>query len=250
MNNKIIEKSFLIHIAILIVLFVFLNNKFGYNIFNETSNAINEYEELALGEIDTLIDKIKNNPDDYDMDEFDLAEYKTLNVESINESAYLLYYYMPACYMLLVLLLVLVENSLYRRIKLKMLVKTYDAKKDTNKEKLKEIIREKFNFAYRRISLPKHVPYMCVILCILKLFIPEQNEILLRTINNMSFALIAIVTIFGIRVAVKFFKTKSNIARFLIIFTNVLLGLMVPQMYFIIGFLQSVMTIKIIVKTE
>ena len=55
MNNKIIEKSFLIHIAIFCILFVVLKNNYGFDIFDETSKVIDEYKVIALEEVDTLI---------------------------------------------------------------------------------------------------------------------------------------------------------------------------------------------------
>lgn len=250
MNNKIIEKSFLIHIAIFCILFVVLKNNYGFDIFDETSKVIDEYKVIALEEVDTLIQNVKDNPETYNMDEYEIIQYQNLNVEAVDQSTYYMAYYMPAFYMLFILLLVLIENALYRRFKFYYLVKTYDAKKDKSKDKLREIIREKLNYKYRRISLPKHVAFMCVISYIVGLIINPENELLLRAVNNMTLGLSVIITIFGIRVCVKFFKTRSEIVRLLVIILNVFLSFMIPQMYFIIGFIKSLMTIKIIIAKE
>ncbi|MCQ2978944.1 MAG: hypothetical protein MJ245_04000 [Clostridia bacterium] len=249
MNNKIIEKSFLIHILILSLIFVCLYKFKNINILDKVDMMIDNYKTLAIEEINIVNEDAINNQELYELSDDSLNNYLIKNEEMIEQTVYLLHYYSIAIFMLLVLLLVLIENSLYRKIKFYTLVNTYDASKDTTREKLREIIRAKLNFKYRRVTLQKHIPMLYLMLYFISLF-TDGNEILDRTINNLIFVLVAVITVFGFRVVIRLFKSRSEIVRILIIVLNLLIGFMIPQLYFIIGFIKSVMAIRIVIKNE
>ncbi|MCQ2910798.1 MAG: hypothetical protein MJ244_01285 [Clostridia bacterium] len=247
MRNLTIEKNFLLHLLVLTIVFLGLNYFYNFNLFTETENAIKEYESLAIEELNIIRNDTLNNKE---LDDYQMFEYINLNENAINDTIYLLNYYIPAFYILLILLLVLLEKWIYKRWTFYKLEKTFNSGKDRSKEQLIKIIKAKLDYRYKRINLPKHIPYMCVFLYLITMFINPENVIMLRVFNNMVFALMCIITIFGFRIVIRFFRTRSDIARFLIIVLNIFIGMLIPQMYFIIGFIRSLWNVRIVIKAK
>ena len=248
--SKKIEYSYIVHILILVFGIVLLRMYFNIDAFEIFENGIENAKEYTLSDIETSINNFKENPEIYNMTEMEISEYRAHSIKLVEEAYYYMHYFMPAILLLIVLGIVLLENAVYRSMKLSWLCASYDAKKDVKKEKLKAIIREKIDYKYRRIYMPKHVPIMCMILYTVTMLDLSSQAVLERVLENILFALIVMLTIFGIRVAIKIFKTKNELLRFIVVVSNVILGFMVPQMYFVIGFLKSLMTVKIIIKTN
>lgn len=248
MNSRNIEKSFLVHLVLFVLLFMFINNKYGYNIVDESYKMIDNFETFSLLEKEVTLNQIINDPKSYDMDKYDIAEYSAYYDDMLEEMLFKMHYYMPAMFGLAILLFVLIENAIYRRLKLSYMCLSYDARKDKNKERLKNIIREKLNYKYRRLVMPKHIALCTVVSFIASIALPSDAEVLVRTFDNMSFAFAIILTIYGIRSVIRFFRVRSEIARWIIILINILIAFYIPALYFVIGFMRSMFSVKLIIK--
>lgn len=248
--NKKIEKVYLIHVVVFIAMYVLLKTCLGYDLFNATYLEFEASKEEVLIQINEITESMRANPDIYNATNEQLAEYQIFNSDLINQAYYYLEYYIPALYLLLILGVVLIEFSIYKKYKMNKVLNDLMDKNMIRETKIQKAIVSRINFNYRRIFLPKHIPIMFVIIYILQKIIPEGNELLNRTFANMLFALATIITIFGIRVVIKFFKTKNDFVRVLVVVSNIIVGILVPQIYFIVGFLESILAFRIIIRTD
>ncbi|MCQ2748700.1 MAG: hypothetical protein MJ246_01455 [Clostridia bacterium] len=248
--NKKIEKVYLIHVVVFGLIYILLKSCFGFDIFAETYKSFEESKAAVLEEINLMTENMRANPDVYNATNEQLAEYQISNTELMEQAFYYCEYYIPAMYLLLILGIVLIEFSIYKNHKMNKMLEDLRSKNMIRETQIQRMIVSKINFAYRRIYLPKHIPIMFVIIYIIEKLTPTANEVLYRSLANMLFALAIIITVFGVRVVIKFFKTKNDFIRVLITITNVIVVLMVPQFYFIVGFLESMLAFRIIIKTD
>lgn len=248
--NKKIEKVYLIHVAVFVAIYALLKACFGYDLFNETYLNFEESKIMVLEQINEMTEIMRANPDIYNATNEQLAEYQISNTELMEQAFYYCEYYIPALYLLLLLGIVLIEFAIYKKRRMEKMLNDLTEKNMIRETKIQKMIVSRINFNYRRIFLPKHIPIMFVIIYIMQKIIPQANELVQRSLANMLFALAVIITVFGVRVVIKFFKTKSEFIRVLVIITNIIVGLMIPQIYFIVGFLESVLAVRIIIRTD
>lgn len=248
--NKKIEKVYLIHVIVFAAVYALFKMCFGYDLFDETYKQFEESKAVVLEEINLMTENMRANPETYNATNEQLAEYQIVNTELMEQAFYYCEYYIPACYLLLILGIVLIEFSIYKKHRMQKMLDELQSKNMIRETQIQKMIVSRINFAYRRIFLPKHIPIMFVIIYIIQKLTPVANELLYRSLANMLFALAVIITVFGIRVVIKFFKTRNDFVRSLIVVVNIIVGLMVPQIYFVVGFLESMLAFRIIIKTD
>ena len=243
------ELIFLLHVFIFSIISIFLFKIYDYNVFKYIENSIDKAGSIMKQEILLSADYMYNDSDNPTADTLlEIEEYKMSSINVVDEAVYTMKYYMPAFIAIFLIILMNVEFYIFDNLKLFIKTLTYDKEKDHDSQKMKMLIKEKFKLKLKRITLPRHITAVYIFAVFINMIFNFQNELLSRAISNFIFIGTMLITIFGIRLVINFFRTNSSILRAIIICLNVFMGMLYPQIYFIIGFLESIMNIKIVVR--
>ncbi len=248
-KNKKIERNLLFVIAFCIAFYFVCHHYYQFNLVDYGYRKIDALKEFLTQDVDRSIEKLEDGlgkgENTYTV--VDIADFTYRNHLNLDTFFELLYYFAPAILVVFLLSLVLVIDSVYFRIKYFILYVLYDETKDKTGEKIKNIVKNKIQEKNRILYLPAKVPILLVTMLVFDFFFTSGNPIIERTIQNMIGLIYIVILIYGLQLSTKFVRIRNSLMKNAYFLINLVLFFVIPQIYFIIGFTQSLFNINIIV---
>ncbi|OGO83891.1 MAG: hypothetical protein A2Y22_01950 [Clostridiales bacterium GWD2_32_59] len=232
MSRKLIDveyevrKTFLIYIFIVYGIFLSLNIFQDFNLFNYyvsfVENNFSELNrELNLEYKDNLnkLNELKVTKDEITERYYTVKGY-------LDENQRVLIYFFPAIFIIAILVLTFVHVEIMNRY-----------------------INKKKNITVKIIKLSKTFVIVTLMVVLLELFLkPEGNHFLMKVFSNINLIMEFILIIFGIVVASNMINTLGVKLKNMLRIFNIILILIFPHFFWIIGVWGSLANVKIIKK--
>ncbi|HCC07450.1 MAG TPA: hypothetical protein DEP72_04745 [Clostridiales bacterium] len=232
MSRKLIDveyevrKFFLIYVFILYGIFLSLNVFKDFNLFNYYVNFVESNFHVINSELNLEYKDNLNNLDELKITKDEITERYYTVKEYLDQNQYILIYFFPALFIILILILAFIHVGI---------INIYMNKK------------RKITLKVTRLS--KVFPIVALVVVFIGLILNDgENNFVMKAISNINLIMEFVLIIFGFVVSSNIIRTLEGKIKNILNILNIIFILVFPQIFWMIGIWGSLFNVKIIKK--